>query len=226
MKNLKNKKRGECYWVGETPYLSVTKILTVIDKPALRYWFGKEVYFAMAKDPSLSEKEALAAPYKTSDKAKNRGSAVHSIIESWKTISEVVGKEGPYKNYAMAFQDWLDDHDVEVLESERTVVSRKYGYAGTLDMLAEVNGRRTLIDVKTGKAIYPEVHLQLSAYSQALEEILEAPDSTAVLLLTEEGKYTYEKGKDQLEAFLAAKKLYEFINQERLERLGFSINAA
>jgi hypothetical protein len=31
---------------------------------------------------------------------------------------------------------------------------------GTMDLLAEVNGEVTLVDFKTGKAIYPEAFLQ------------------------------------------------------------------
>ena len=44
--NNKNLRRGGFYWIDNKPYVSVTKVLEVLDKPALRYWFGKEVYYA------------------------------------------------------------------------------------------------------------------------------------------------------------------------------------
>src|SRR5208282_6385084 len=54
---------------------------------------------------------------------------------------------------------------------EFTVVSKKYGYAGTADLLAEVDGVLTLVDWKTGKAVYKEAHLQNAAYRNALQEM-------------------------------------------------------
>ena len=70
-KDQRNDRRGGFYWVDNKPYVSVTTALSVIDKPALRYWFGKQVYLAMTKDPTLNEKAALSAPYQMSDKAKS-----------------------------------------------------------------------------------------------------------------------------------------------------------
>jgi hypothetical protein len=40
-----------------------------------------------------------------------------------------------------------------------------------MDLLAEVNGKLTVLDWKTGKAIYPEAHLQNAAYRHALREM-------------------------------------------------------
>ena len=217
MTDLKKKRRGGFYWIKENPYISVTKILSVIDKPALRWWYGKEVYMALAKDPSMSQKDALAAPYNKSKTAMKRGTAVHDIVEAWKNIDEVVGGTSIYKEYAKAFKLWLEDHEVEVQECEKTVVSKKHGYAGTLDMLAKVNGKLMLIDVKTGKALYPEVHLQLSAYKEALGSDI----GMAALLLKEDGTYTYQIGSNKLEAFLAAKTLYEGLNSKMLEKVGY-----
>ena len=44
---------------------------------------------------------------------------------------------------------------------------RKHGYAGTADFVAKINGVVVLGDVKTGRALYPEVGLQLSALAHA-----------------------------------------------------------
>jgi tRNA U55 pseudouridine synthase TruB len=223
--NDKSNKRGGMYWKEDKSYLSVTEILKTIDKPALRWWFGHEIYLAMVKNPSMNEAEAMASPYRINETAKNRGTAVHDIVEAYKNIDEVVGLEGPYKGYAQAFKNWLKDFDVKVQENEKTVISDKHGYAGTLDMLAVLNGDTlpTLIDVKTGKDLYPEVHLQTSAYKQALSEQGIKVQGCSHLLLMEDGTYKYEQGKDRLEAFLACKKLYEGLNAEKLEKIGYKI---
>lgn len=224
--NDKNKRISGVYIINNEAYLSVTTILSVIDKSsALTYWFGGEVYDYIAlkyKEGSFPDrKEALAAPYQTNKKAKDRGTTVHSIVEGWKNMGDVAGIEGPFRGYATAFRDWVSHHNVEVVENERTVISKKYGYAGTLDILARVNGKLMIVDVKTGKDLYPEVKLQTSAYRQALLENGVDIDGTSALLLQEDGTYKFETHSDKLGAFLAAKTLYTGLNSERLEKIGY-----
>ena len=225
-KNLKSSKtdmrRGGFYWKANTkkPYISVTNVLSIIDKPQLRYWFGKQVFYAMVQDPTLDEKTALSTPYQKSGEAKTRGTTVHSIVEHYKHTKEHLETiPEAYKGYATAFYNWIKDNDIEILEHERTIFSEKYQFAGTLDLLVKnrQSGKIFLIDVKTGKDIYPEAYLQLSAYKQGLEEEQQLVDEIAVVLLKEDGKYKFGQGEDNLLAFLAAKKLWEWKNPELME---------
>lgn len=218
--NSKSTKRAGMYLLDGKYYPSVTQILSVIDKPALRIWFGKQVYLATALHPELTEQQALAEPYKQNETAKSRGTAVHDIVEAYENTGKVAGLEGPFKGYAQAFQKWVADNKVEVVEHERTVFSNKYGYAGTLDLLVKINNsdRLTLIDVKTGKDIYNEAHLQVSAYRQALLEDGVELQGSAILLLQEDGTYKYEVGKDKLSGFLACKTLWESLNEELMKK--------
>src|SRR3990167_4760092 len=105
----RSKKRGGFYWVDDKPYVTVTTALGIIDKGSgLMYWFGKEIYYALAKDPSLSEQAALSAPYVTRDKAAERGSIVHSMIEVWKeSKKEITTAPEQYAGYANAFYSWI-----------------------------------------------------------------------------------------------------------------------
>lgn len=216
-------KRGAYYWIEGQPYVSVTEVLKVLDKPALMRWYGKQVYLAMLANPSLSEKDALSAPYAISDSAKARGSTVHSIIEAYKQTQEYIdGVAEPYRGYAQAFYQWTKDNHVTIVEHERTVVSKKFGYAGRLDLLVQLNGSPQLIvaDCKTGKDIYPEAFLQLSAYRQALSEDGIVADGIAVLLLQEDGSYKYQLCQtDYLIEFRAAKRLWEWLNSDELKQL-------
>lgn len=215
-------RRGGFYWKAnpKKPYVSVTNVLSVIDKPQLRYWFGKMVYWAMVEDPTLQEQAALAAPYKKSDQAKSRGTTVHSIVETYKHTKEHLETvPEAFRGYATAFYNWVKDNDIEILENERTVFSELHEYAGTLDLLVRNNqsNKTFVIDVKTGKDIYPEAYLQLSAYKQALSENGTETDQIAVLLLKEDGTYKFGQGESQLDAFLAAKRLWEWKNPDLME---------
>jgi len=215
-------RRGGFYWVDNAPYASVTSIIGVLDKPALRYWTGQCVYRAFAANPDLSEKEALAAPWQLSNTSKDRGSTVHSIVESWKQTKEhITTIPDQFKGYAEAFYKFVKTNHVEIQEHEKTVISKVYNFAGTLDVLGKLNNNKKLmiIDVKTGKGLYPEVELQLSAYRQALKE--EGIDADiAALLLCEDGTYQFAEYKtDRLDQFLACYTLWRWQNEEKLAQM-------
>ncbi len=222
-KDKRNIRRGGYYWIDDKPYISVTNILKVIDKPALRYWFGKEVFYAMAKDPTLSEKEALSAPYKTSSDAMERGTTVHSIVEAYKhSKKHIETVPEKFKGYADGFYNWIEDYKMEIQEHERTVIHKEFGYAGTLDMIALNNGDTWVIDVKTGKDIYDESHLQISAYITALEyENKGEKYRGGVLLLQDSGKYKFAETQDFFKYFMCAKKLWEWQHRNALEKIGY-----
>ena len=211
---MNKNKRGEFYFLNDKKYISVTEVLKIIDKPALRYWFGNEVYKAMQENPSLSREEALASPYKVSSDARQRGSTVHSIIEAYKHTKEYIKTvPTPFVGFTEAFYKWIEDYKGEILENEKIVVSEIYQYAGTLDLLVRINGCITLIDVKTGKDIYQEAWLQGAAYREALKEQGTDCGAVGILLLNENG-YKFEtllNTEKYFEAFLSAKRLYELL---------------
>lgn len=221
-------RRGGFYWRNDKPYLSVTEILKVIDKPALRYWYGREVYYAMLKDPSLNEKDALAAPYKKSSKAKDRGTTIHSIIEAYKQTGAVLdGIPDDFQGYATAFYNFMKDVKPVLIEQEKTVLDEENRTAGTLDMYCQIGNGFYLVDAKTGKDIYPEVGLQNSAYANGMRLEGKQVDGIAVVLLetgTDDkptGNYKFAHLTEDFDAFLAAKKLYEWQNREKLIKVGY-----
>jgi len=219
MADKRKSRRGGFYWDGDRPFVSVTNVLKIIDKPALRYWFGQQVYWAIIKDGSLSEKEALSSPWQTSGKAKARGTAVHNIVETWRETGDLItDAPAEYRGYARGFEKWVKEYNASVLEHEKTVINKKEKYAGTLDLLTEIAGTRAIIDVKTGKGIYPESGLQLSAYLHC--DNVEA-ERIGVLLLEESGKYTFKWMDDDYETFLHAKAVWEWNNQPKLKKVNY-----
>jgi hypothetical protein len=84
-----------------------------------------------------------------------------------------------------------------------------------------------VIDIKTGKYIYDEVELQLSAYKQSLNEQGQKADRLAVLLLETgkddlpTGNYVFATRNYKFKEFLAAKTLWEWQNQETCYKIGY-----
>lgn len=223
VKDKRSERRGGFYWQDGKPKVSVTNILSVISKPGLQFWYGKMVYLAVIKNPSLGQQEALAIPGIESGKARSRGTNVHKVVELFEkhdTGKIEVPKET--QGYYDAFHKWFDDTKVKIISHEQTVFSSKYEYAGTADLLVKKGKEYWLIDVKTGKEIYQEAFLQLSAYKQALEENGQKVNRIGVLLLRETGNYKFEFGTPALRAFLAAKFLWGWLNRELCNEVGYT----
>jgi hypothetical protein len=83
--------------------------------------------------------------------------------------------------FAARFDEWWDLYQVEPLAPEITVWNSTVGYAGTLDLVARINGRICLIDYKTKgttrdgtvKALDDKVVMQLTAGMKAEESLVD-----------------------------------------------------
>jgi hypothetical protein len=170
---------------------SVTTILDIIAKPALGPWYAKEErrYFETAMLEVLSRPGARDPEYvlaavaqavsgvKAADREKQKaaaiGTAVHAGIE-WelrRQLGEDAGQAPHLPEVAAwaveSWKDWARSVNLEPVAIERTVYCLECGYAGTLDLYALVKGVLTVLDWKSGKAIYPEAFLQNLAYRHA-----------------------------------------------------------
>lgn len=65
---------------------------------------------------------------------------------------------------------FFDERHIRILQSEAPRWSARYGYIGTGDLIAEVDGVLSVLDYKTSKRLYETVFLQLAAYQAAYEE--------------------------------------------------------
>ena len=69
-----------------------------------------------------------------------------------------------------AFIDWTKANKVKFMSSERIVYSKRYDYIGKMDIEAKVNGKLSLIDIKTSNDIRNDYYMQTAAYVRADEE--------------------------------------------------------
>lgn len=69
---------------------------------------------------------------------------------------------------------WCDRSRLVPIEAEVSLVSESCRYGGTLDMVCELDGHLSVLDVKTG-GVYPEHLCQVRAYGQLWEECRKQP---------------------------------------------------
>lgn len=69
-----------------------------------------------------------------------------------------------------SFLEFITQHKVEFISSERIVYSRKHQYIGTMDFEAFVDGALAVGDFKTSNGLYNSVLQQMAAYQAAAEE--------------------------------------------------------
>jgi hypothetical protein len=134
----------------------------------------------------------------------------------------------------MVWQDWQASAKLRPLALEQVVWSATHRYAGTLDFLAEITvpGQAAPVpvvgDIKTGKAVYPEALLQVSAYTAALREMEHAPPFVwgAVVRLPKVESdpdvdirlISPEEQAELFQAFLHVKALWEWQQAEHAAR--------
>lgn len=64
----------------------------------------------------------------------------------------------------------IKNADFKLLANELELVSETHNYGGTIDMVCELNGELTIIDLKTSSALDAKMLLQLAAYAMMFEE--------------------------------------------------------
>lgn len=166
---------------------SVTTILSRgMPKPALTRWLQNEVarkaidyaeqlVEMKANGDSEAAKQMLTAfAGSKRDIAAEAGTAIHQAIEALgqaQTPAEVSvvmgGLDDEVRPFVHQFLAWCEDVQPTFHAQELTCWNERYAYAGTLDMIATVNGQRCIIDIKSGKGAYPEAALQMAAYAHS-----------------------------------------------------------
>lgn len=133
--------------------------------------FSRQEMLEAVKDASKNWRKKL-------DEAANIGDQVHEWAEQFAQaqIDEAVEPpELPQDNDEVlkgvnAFLKWYNEHDIEFLETERIVYSKKHDYIGTADVVARIGNTKYATDYKTSKGVYPEHKLQLAGYRAAYNE--------------------------------------------------------
>lgn len=246
---VQRKNRGRTHWYVDGNGNRMPGVTTLlgngIPKPALINWAANATAEAAVNQwDQLSELRVAdrlttlqRARYEKPDKAKKRGTEVHNLAERLVKGEAVQAIPDEIRGHVEAYVRFLDRYDVEPVLVEVTIVSYKYGYAGTLDLVAWLNttdGRQLwLLDIKTNeKGIYGETALQLAGYryaefyvgSDGKEHPMPAVERTGAIHVTSDDALLIPtiSGEAQLRTLWYAGRVAEFVDNSR-DLIGDSI---
>lgn len=146
-------------------YDGVTRVVKVLDKPALLFWAWN-----------------LGQQGKTLDDARSgstdRGKVAHGRIEAFCRDlpfddTDIAGNLMDESDASLArFKDWWGEQGWELVDAERQVSSDRLRIGGTLDLLLHSRKRKAtaLVDIKTASGFYVEQRLQVCGYEDLIAE--------------------------------------------------------
>lgn len=129
---------------------------------------GLDAIYAVLKDKPRSERDSAGA----------RGSQLHIWAEDMLNGRQAEGVTDELLPWVLSVRDFLEDYQPKPVLLESPLASRRYGYAGTLDLVADFpelrfeSGKRLpparrIVDYKSSRRIYSEIALQLGGYRNA-----------------------------------------------------------
>jgi hypothetical protein len=111
----------------------------------------------------------------TRDKAADAGTIAHDMVEAdlygqlYDATAHDPGKVKMAQGAFNGYKAWKEQTNLEVAESEVSLLSRAHRFGGTLDALF-IRGDLALGDWKTSNSVYADYLIQLAAYSILWEE--------------------------------------------------------
>lgn len=167
----------------------------------------------------LSDSEYGGIDPKHLEIAAARGTAVHEAIENYIKFG-IMDIPPEFHGYVDGFQEWWASQKPTVVASELRFYHKYMWYGGTADLLAEINGKLSLIDFKTtSKVIHSSCAVQLEAYARALESHGIEVQEKYILHLKNDGRWAFLpfRTNDTVSwsVFSALKAVYNYIQNNK-----------
>jgi len=163
-------KRYLMYWaaklVAETAVEQAESVLAIRGEwdPAARRYTG---------DPGAAVDMLKGAPHRYTKSRADIGSAAHDMFERMLRGEDVRRVGMDLEPYRRGFAEFLDKVQPGLVSAEDVMWSDTYQYAGSADAILRIWDEdagawlTVICDWKTSKESYPDVALQLTAYSRA-----------------------------------------------------------
>jgi hypothetical protein len=109
----------------------------------------------------------------------------------------------------MAGVNWFETTKPKVIHTELTVFSPDNRFAGTVDLVAEIDGDIWIIDFKTGQNIWDSYRIQLNAYKTAIGNKKARMGILQLGFKRNKKKWFFTEIEDDMELFDAAYTIWQ-----------------
>lgn len=168
----------------------------------------------------LADQESYEESARLLKEAGERGTRIHQATELLDRgegipYGSLSLTDEEYNLLAHGYVGWHTEYKPEIKHIELKLVSDKHKLGGTLDRIYIIDGKVTLLDIKSSKsAIFDSHWIQIAAYADMYETLhKEKIEQVAILRLTERRKDGYEyvvrSRKEWLEDYKQFKKTYD-----------------
>mgnify|MGYP003136997957 FL=1 len=149
------------------------------------------------------------------DKAAARGTEVHEMAEKYMLGEQVETDKEEISKHMMSFEKFWLDNEVQLIDTELFMWHEDVPWAGTCDIIAKINGKNWIIDIKTGN-YYKSHEIQLNMYAELLRKITDEPVDIIAGLYTKgkwikEPNYQLKKFKFNLDVAIETTNLWKFL---------------
>ena len=190
-----------------------TTVTGILNKPALVRWANNLGLHGVDVSKYVDDMASI-------------GTLAHYMVECYcKKVKPELGDYTPNQidlaeNAVLKFYSWEKENKFEVIEVEMKLISEQHQFGGQCDIYCMLNGKKTLIDLKTSKACYPEHYTQVSAYKQLLAENGHEVDDVRILRIGRDESEGFEDKKVPLldihwKRFLHCLEIYKLNKQLR-----------
>lgn len=146
---------------------------------------------------------------KIQEESTDFGTKVHSHLQS--IVDNNFNNPIPYKdnlekyeieNIKKKFIEFFKDIKYNTLYTEKTIISKELGYAGTLDWLFTLDNDTLILgDFKTSKKVHTTMLLQLGGYYNLLRTLDIHPDIGTIIIANERECSLHPISQPQLEEY-------------------------
>jgi|TARA_R110000822_G_scaffold140325_10_gene278060 ATP-dependent exoDNAse (exonuclease V) beta subunit len=192
----------------QEPYPSVTSITSQLAKEGIKKWrkrVGAEVANAITT------------------KATRQGTRAHILIEHYLESKELPESMPNEIELYLGFKKVADDHIDNIRSIEGQMMSDYLRVAGTVDLIAEYDGKLSVIDWKTSAKPKKEewvsgYFMQESAYAVMFEENTKTPIQQLVTIIScssGEMQIFIQKRDDWIQKFIDLRETYDRVSDYR-----------
>ena len=184
-------------------------------KPSVTTIIGGTINKGKGFDMWLGNHPSYKIACEERDIAANRGTLVHELAEKFMNGEEIQSDNEEICKHLMSFEKFWLDNEVQLIDTELFMWHEDVPWAGTCDIIAKINDKYCIIDIKTGN-YYKSHEIQLNMYAELLSKITDEPIEMIAGLYTKgrwirEPNYQFKKFKFDLEIALSVNELWRFL---------------